>query len=63
MQRRTRQIKTFVSNSQDHRIRGTAKSIADKYLSLAEEAVEFNKEYFLQHADHWFRVAAQLKGA
>ncbi|NOG73759.1 DUF4167 domain-containing protein [Roseicella sp. DB1501] len=42
-------------------IRGSADQIADKYLTLAEDAQragDHNAETLFQHADHWRRIAA-----
>lgn len=52
-------------NRIDSRARGNAPQLLDKYKKLAEEAHRngdrVQAEYFLQFADHYFRVIADIK--
>ena len=52
--------RTFESNGPDVKIRGTAATVAEKYLSLARDAQVSGdpvaSENYLQHAEHYFRV-------
>lgn len=54
--------RTFESNGPDVKIRGTAATVAEKYLSLARDAQVAGdpvaSENYLQHAEHYFRIIA-----
>jgi hypothetical protein len=54
--------RTFESNGPDVKIRGTAATVAEKYLSLARDAQVSGdpvaSENYLQHAEHYFRIIA-----
>lgn len=52
------------SNGPDVRVRGSAKTIFDKYTSLAHDASVSGKrvkaESYLQHAEHYLRIVQEL---
>lgn len=50
--------KSFKSTFGEFIIRGSAKQIYEKWLGLANEVTEFEREGMLQQADHWKRVAS-----
>lgn len=54
--------RTYDSSGPDVKIRGTAQTIADKYLSLARDAQSAGDrvmaENYLQHAEHYNRIIA-----
>jgi len=53
-------------NRIDSRARGNANQLFEKYKNLASEAQRqgdrVNTEYYLQFADHYFRVIADQRG-
>jgi hypothetical protein len=59
--------RSYESNGPDVKVRGTAAHIADKYMSLARDAVasgdSVSAENYLQHAEHYNRIvmAAQAQ--
>lgn len=57
----------FDSNGPDVRIRGNAWQVQEKYLALARDAAasgdRITAENYLQHADHYFRIIAQIQEA
>lgn len=57
--------KHFESNGPDVKIRGSAQQILDKYQQYARDAQSsgdrVNAENYLQHAEHYYRVLAELK--
>jgi len=61
--------RNFESNGPDVKIRGTASHIAEKYMSLARDALasgdSVTAESYLQHAEHYNRIimAAHSQGA
>ncbi|MGH6865441.1 MAG: DUF4167 domain-containing protein [Methyloceanibacter sp.] len=61
--------RNFESNGPDVKIRGTAAHIAEKYMSLARDAMAsgdlVTAESYLQHAEHYNRIimAAQAQSA
>jgi hypothetical protein len=52
--------RSFESNGPDIKIRGTASHIAEKYMSLARDALAsgdiITAESYLQHAEHYNRI-------
>ena len=54
--------RSFESNGPDVKIRGTAQTVAEKYLQLARDAQSSGNtimaENLLQHAEHYFRLIA-----
>ncbi len=52
------------SNGPDVRVRGSAKTIYDKYMSLAHDASVSGRrvkaESYLQHAEHYLRIVQEL---
>ena len=58
---------TFDSNGPDIHIRGNAFQVHDKYLALARNASSIGDrivaENYLQHADHYQRIIAQINEA
>ncbi|MGB0748038.1 MAG: DUF4167 domain-containing protein [Magnetospiraceae bacterium] len=56
----------FDSNGPDVRVRGTAQQVIEKYLSLARDAASsgdrVSSENYLQHADHYQRLLAEVSG-
>ncbi len=61
--------RNFESNGPDVKIRGTAAHVAEKYMSLARDALAsgdiVTAESYLQHAEHYNRIimAAQAQAA
>lgn len=61
--------RSYESNGPDVKIRGTASHIAEKYMSLARDALAsgdmVTAESYLQHAEHYNRIimAAQTQAA
>ncbi|MBL4853146.1 MAG: DUF4167 domain-containing protein [Robiginitomaculum sp.] len=53
------------SNGPDVRVRGSAKTIYDKYTSLAHDASvsghRVKAESYLQHAEHYFRILQEIQ--
>ncbi len=51
---------TFDSNGPDGRVRGNARQVYEKYLSLARDATSagdrIGAEAYFQHAEHYFRI-------
>src|SRR3546814_13438582 len=51
---------TFDSNGPDGRVRGNARQVFEKYLSLARDATSAGDriaaEAYYQHAEHYFRI-------
>ena len=49
------------------KVRGNASHIAEKYLQLARDAQSSGDsvmaENYLQHAEHWYRIAMADRGA
>lgn len=58
---------TFDSNGPDVRIRGNAWQVYEKYQALARDAASsgdrIQAENYLQHAEHYFRIIAQIQEA
>lgn len=56
---------TFDSNGPDVRIRGNAWQVYEKYQALARDAASsgdrIQAENYLQHAEHYFRIIAQIQ--
>ncbi len=54
--------RVFESNGPDVKVRGTAQTVADKYLQLARDAVSAGdivmSESYFQHAEHYMRIIA-----
>jgi len=54
--------RTFESNGPDVKIRGTASHVAEKYSSLARDALSSGDnvmaENYFQHAEHYYRIVA-----
>ncbi len=52
-------------NRNDARIRGNAQQLLEKYKSLARDATSGGDrilaEYYMQHADHYYRVLAEFR--
>lgn len=52
-------------NRNDARIRGNAQQLLEKYKSLARDATSAGDrilaEYYMQHADHYYRVLAEFR--
>jgi len=52
-------------NRNDARIRGNAQQLLEKYKSLARDATTSGDrilaEYYMQHADHYYRVLAEFR--
>jgi hypothetical protein len=52
----------YESNGPDVKVRGTAQTVADKYLQLARDAVSAGdivmSESYFQHAEHYMRIIA-----
>ncbi|MCH8683721.1 DUF4167 domain-containing protein [Sphingosinicellaceae bacterium A1X5R2] len=52
-------------NRNDARIRGNAQQLLEKYKSLARDATASGDrilaEYYMQHADHYYRVLAEFR--
>lgn len=57
---RRRKVQSFISNCKEYTIRGTAIQIARKYIELALEVVGTERQYLLQHAEHWQRQAQEI---
>lgn len=59
--------RSFESNGPDVKIRGTAAHIADKYMSLARDALSSGDiviaENYFQHAEHYNRIVAVAQAA
>lgn len=59
--------RTFESNGPDVKIRGTASHVAEKYASLARDALAAGDtvmaENYLQHAEHYNRIVAAAAAA
>jgi uncharacterized protein DUF4167 len=61
--------RSYESNGPDVKIRGTAAHVAEKYMSLARDALAsgdiVTAESYLQHAEHYNRIimAAQVQAA
>ncbi len=55
------------SNGPDVRVRGSAKTIYEKYVSLARDASasggRVKAENYLQHAEHYYRIMQDLQAA
>jgi hypothetical protein len=53
-------MRTFQSNGPDQKIHGTPAQIAEKYMSLARDALSSGDpvlaENYLQHAEHYNRI-------
>lgn len=64
MNRRNQRHRGYVvqSNCGDVKLRGTVDQVIDKYRQLAEEN-EFNRELYLQHADHYVRVQKEMRAS
>lgn len=61
MQRPQKQ-KVFDSHCNGIRVRGTARQVYDKYLTLAKEAFSEDRvlsESYNQHAEHYARLGAE----
>lgn len=56
------QNRVYESNGPDVKVRGTAQTVADKYLQLARDAVSsgdnVSAESYYQHAEHYLRIIA-----
>ena len=54
--------RVYESNGPDVKVRGTAQTVADKYLQLARDAASsgdiVKAESFYQHAEHYLRIIA-----
>src|SRR6476660_6602302 len=54
--------RVYESNGPDVKVRGTAQTVADKYLQLGRDAQASGDivlaEYFYQHAEHYLRILA-----
>ena len=54
--------RVYESNGPDVKVRGTAQTVADKYLQLARDAVSSGdivmSESYYQHAEHYIRIIA-----
>lgn len=52
-------------NRNDARVRGNAQQLLEKYKSLARDATTAGDrilaEYYMQHADHYYRVLAEFR--
>lgn len=61
--RRGGRTQAFDSNGPDVRIRGTAKQIYEKYLTMAKDAMGTDDivmaENYFQHAEHYLRVMTE----
>lgn len=61
--------RSYESNGPDVKVRGTASHVAEKYMSLARDALSSSDivtaESYLQHAEHYNRIvmAAQVQAA
>ena len=59
--------KSLDSNGPDVRVRGSAKTIYDKYISLARDASASGQrvkaQNLLQHAEHYFRIVKEMQEA
>lgn len=59
--------RSYESNGPDVKIRGTAAHIAEKYMSLARDALSsgdsVGAESYLQHAEHYNRIIMAAQGA
>ena len=59
--------RNYESNGPDVKIRGTAAHIADKYMSLARDALASGDmiaaESYFQHAEHYFRILNAMNQA
>jgi len=57
--------KSLDSNGPDVRVRGSAKTIYDKYVTLARDATSSGQrvkaENYLQHAEHYLRIVNELQ--
>jgi hypothetical protein len=55
-------MRSFESSGPDVKIRGTPSHIAEKYVSLARDALSSGDpvlaENYLQHAEHYYRILA-----
>src|SRR5215813_3477739 len=58
--------RNYESNGPDVKIRGTAAHIAEKYMSLARDALAsgdmVTAESYLQHAEHYNRIIMAARG-
>ena len=57
---------TLESHGPNVKIRGTAVQIAERYLSLARDAMGSDRvkaESYYQHAEHYIRLASQFQNA
>lgn len=59
--------KVYDSNGPDVRVRGSAQTVADKYLQLAGDAQSqgdsVTAENYFQHAEHYLRIVAAAQAA
>jgi hypothetical protein len=59
--------KVYDSNGPDVRVRGSAQTVADKYLQLAGDAQSqgdsVTAESYFQHAEHYLRIVAAAQAA
>ncbi len=57
--------RSFDSNGPDIKVRGSAKTVYDKYITLARDATSsgyrVKAENYLQHAEHYLRVVLDLQ--
>lgn len=57
--------KVYDSNGPDVRVRGSAQTVADKYLQLAADAQsqgdKITAESYFQHAEHYLRIVASIQ--
>ena len=58
--------RVFESNGPDVKVRGTAQTVAEKYLQLARDAVSSGdtvmSDSYYQHAEHYMRIIAANQG-
>lgn len=63
----SQRTQVYDSNGPDVRIRGTAHQVAEKYLSLAKDAVSAGNnimaENYYQHAEHYIRIINENNGS
>jgi len=59
--------RVYDSNGPDVRVRGTASTVAEKYISLSHDAFSMGDrvkaENYLQHAEHYLRIQAEAREA
>jgi hypothetical protein len=59
--------RVYDSNGPDVRVRGTASTVAEKYISLSRDAFSMGDrvkaENYLQHAEHYLRIQAEAREA